>query len=246
MTTDRPLVLAHRGDHTRARENTCAAIEAARAAGADGVELDVRRSADGELFVHHDPAAEGVGVLGHRGADEIRAVLPWLPTLREALETASGMRLVNLELKNLPEEPDFDPREGTVEPVLALVGELGLVDSVVLSSFLLSTLERARDLDGAFATAWLTPPVLGVRRAARAAAAHGCRGIHPHHHALARDPEDAIGRVHELGLAVRAWTVDDEHTLRRLSAAGVDALITDRPASAVAVVRERGGQHQPE
>ena len=51
----------HRGATGRARENTVAAFQAAVAAGADGVELDVRRAADGRLVVHHDelPAEHG-------------------------------------------------------------------------------------------------------------------------------------------------------------------------------------------
>ena len=54
-------VFAHRGDTSSAAENTIGAFLAAVRAGADGVELDVRRSADGALIVHHDAAVPGVG-----------------------------------------------------------------------------------------------------------------------------------------------------------------------------------------
>src|SRR5438132_7158722 len=74
----------HRGAAASVRENTVAAFEAAVAAGADGVELDVRRAADGRLVVHHD---------------ELPPELPpWVPTLDEALD-ACGDLLVNVELK---------------------------------------------------------------------------------------------------------------------------------------------------
>jgi glycerophosphoryl diester phosphodiesterase len=59
----RPLVLAHRGANRLARENTVDAFVRARELGADGVELDVRRTADGVLVVHHDAAVEPVGLL---------------------------------------------------------------------------------------------------------------------------------------------------------------------------------------
>src|SRR5579862_7815521 len=59
----RPLVLAHRGASAVAAENTVAAFAKARELGADGVELDVRRSADGVLVVHHDAALHGGGVI---------------------------------------------------------------------------------------------------------------------------------------------------------------------------------------
>jgi glycerophosphoryl diester phosphodiesterase len=47
-------VIAHRGNHTRAHENTLTAIEHAIAAGVDYVELDVRRTADGNYVLMHD------------------------------------------------------------------------------------------------------------------------------------------------------------------------------------------------
>ena len=55
----RPLVLAHRGASRAAAENTPEAFRLALALGADGVELDVRRAADGALVVHHDPVLNG-------------------------------------------------------------------------------------------------------------------------------------------------------------------------------------------
>ena len=61
--SDGPRILAHRGASARARENTVEAFRLASALGADGVELDVRRTADGALVVHHDPSVDGVGAL---------------------------------------------------------------------------------------------------------------------------------------------------------------------------------------
>ena len=54
-----PEIFAHRGLHVTERENTIGAFEAAVALGVDGVELDVRRTRDGVLVVHHD------GHIGH-------------------------------------------------------------------------------------------------------------------------------------------------------------------------------------
>ena len=53
--TPRPLIYAHRGDRTRAADNTIEAFDLAVEAGADGIELDVRRTIDGVLVVSHDP-----------------------------------------------------------------------------------------------------------------------------------------------------------------------------------------------
>ena len=106
-----PSVLAHRGANRMAPENTLQAFIAAGALGADGVELDVHRTADGALVVHHDAAARGLGVLAERPAAEIRTARPEIPTLEEALEACTGM-LVNIEVKNLPGDADYDPAEG--------------------------------------------------------------------------------------------------------------------------------------
>src|SRR6188768_3753377 len=101
----RPLVLAHRGACRQAPENTLNAFARARALGADGVELDVRRSADGVLLVHHDATAEPLGAFAALPFAEIRAARPSVPTLAEALDACAGL-LVNVEVKCLPWEPD--------------------------------------------------------------------------------------------------------------------------------------------
>ena len=78
----RPLVLGHRGASAGAPENTVAAFTRARELGADGVELDVRRTADGVLVVHHDPDVRGVGLIastpvGGAARGPARSSPPW-------------------------------------------------------------------------------------------------------------------------------------------------------------------------
>ncbi len=80
-------VFAHRGLHTTERENTLAAFRAAVDLGVDGVELDVRRTLDGVLVVHHDPGRSG----RWRSPESARSALPdYVPTLDEALEVPRG------------------------------------------------------------------------------------------------------------------------------------------------------------
>ena len=82
---DRPLVLAHRGARRRAPENTLEAYAVARDLGADGVELDVRRTRDGALVLHHDPGPAEGPVLATLDHAEVRERFPTIPTLAEAL-----------------------------------------------------------------------------------------------------------------------------------------------------------------
>jgi len=89
----------------------------ARRHGADGVELDVRRTADGVLVVHHDGVVPGVG----RISDLAGPDLPWwVPTLADALD-ACGPVVVDIELKNPPTEPGFDPNQRVAVEVMELL-----------------------------------------------------------------------------------------------------------------------------
>ena len=105
----RPLVLGHRGASPAAPENTLDAFALARELGADGVELDVRRTADGVLVVHHDPDGRRLRAArrARRSPTSARRGRA-SPTLDEALDACRGL-LVNAEVKCLPWEPDADP-----------------------------------------------------------------------------------------------------------------------------------------
>jgi glycerophosphoryl diester phosphodiesterase len=212
-----------------APENTVEAFAAAATLGADGVELDVHRTADGALVVHHDAEAQGVGVLAHSTRAEVRAARPEIPTLEEALEACAGM-LVNVEVKNLPGDADYDPAESAAAAVVALLTRRHRRDDVLVSSFNLESADRVRALDESIPTGFLTlvgmDPVDGVE----VAHAHGHGAVHPDVRSLADDVAEAtVTRARELGMAVNVWTVNGEDEMRRLAAAGVDALITDVP-----------------
>jgi glycerophosphoryl diester phosphodiesterase len=220
-----------------APENTVEAFVAAAVLGADGVELDVHRTADGALVVHHDADSRGVGVLAERSLVEIRAARPEIPVLEEALDSCDGM-LVNIEVKNLPGDADYDPAESVATAVVALLAERGRRDDVLVSSFNLASVDRVRVLDESIPTALLTlvglDPVDGVE----VAHARGHRAVHPDVRSLAGRAVDAtVARAHELRLAVNVWTVNGDDEMRRLAAANVDALITDVPDVARRVLR---------
>ncbi|MEX2100080.1 MAG: glycerophosphodiester phosphodiesterase [Acidimicrobiia bacterium] len=225
----RPLVLAHRGANRQAPENTLEAFARAMALGADGVELDVHRSADDGLVVHHDAAAEGIGVLAEHQLAAIRDARPDIPTLDEVLDTCEGS-LVNVEMKNLPGDDDFDPDESAADLVVALVERRDGRDRVLVSSFNLATIDRVHALDARLPTAFLTFRGFEPLAALELAHERGHTALHPFFGSLAGDAaESTVERAHELGLAVNVWTVNEEAELRRLADAGVDALVTDVP-----------------
>jgi glycerophosphoryl diester phosphodiesterase len=228
------MILGHRGASGEAPENTLRAFALAAEQGADGVELDVQPSADGALVIMHDDTVDRTTNGRGRVADLTYAALAALdagagepvPTLEEALTLARGRLFVDIEIK----DPGVEPA------VAALVDRLGMADEVAISSFYPASLAAMR------ATAphlrrWLlsgewSPVVLQV------ALDLGAVGVAPHHrHIDAALVEAARAR----GLAVVAWTVNAPADIERLLALGLDALITDYPARALAARGRAGG-----
>ena len=221
----RPLVLGHRGASAVAPENTVTAFTRAREVGADGVELDVRRSADHVLMVHHDPEIAGLGPLVELTFAEVRAARPAIPTLDEAFDACAGM-LVNAEVKCLPWEVDAD-RDGSVmrATVDALARHVG---DAIVSSFYIGAIDLAREYAPRLTTGWLTHGQ-DVDAAARIAADHGHGWLNPDWSAALAAGESGIAAAHAAGLLVSVWTVDDPDDARTLAAAGVDIVISNVP-----------------
>ncbi len=225
----RPRVLAHRGANRVAPENTIEAFRAARALGADGVELDVHRSADGVLVVHHDAEVPGLGVTAEHSFAEIRVAQPALPTLEEALDACTGM-LVNVELKNLPGDADYDPDEGVAYALIELLAARSQHDDVLVSSFNLQSIDRVRELDQSIDTAFLT--IVGFDPLDALAIVHdrGHNALHPDVRSIAGATATAVVEwAHTHELTINVWTVNDEAEMHRLAAAGVDGIVTDLP-----------------
>jgi glycerophosphoryl diester phosphodiesterase len=231
-------VLAHRGASRLARENTVEAFRRAREVGADGVELDVRRSADGVPLVHHDAsAADGIGLLVARPFAEIRAAAPWLPTLDEALDACAGM-LVNVEIKCSRWEPDADPEHIVARAAVDAVREHGT--RAIFSSFDLEAVDAVHAYAPDAVTAFLVHDV-ELRAAAILAREHHHTWLHPNRAAVLAAPEDAVAIVREEQLQVDVWTVDDPDEMRVLAAAGVDAIVTNVPDVALAALAALDG-----
>jgi glycerophosphoryl diester phosphodiesterase len=227
----RPLVLAHRGACRRAAENTIEAFRLAAALGADGVELDARRTADGVIVVSHDPVIEGFGLLVEHPFATLRAEVPSVPTLEEAFTalTEELDLLVNVEIKCFPTEPDADPERVVVRSVLEMVAGRNLYEKVIVSSFELDAIDLARTLDAGVTTAWLTSG-LDTATTVPIAAARGHAWLHPDRATMSGAA--AVAAVRDAaanGVRLDVWTVDAPHEIAALAGAGVDAIITNVP-----------------
>jgi glycerophosphoryl diester phosphodiesterase len=223
------LIIAHRGASRAERENTLAAFRAAVAMGADGVELDVRRTADDRLVVHHDAfLADGRAIADTRFGD-----LPdHAPSLSEALDACEGV-FVNIEIKNDVSEPDHDPGDWVVHRLGELLVRRGGGIRWLVSSFRFETVVTCRRVLPAVRTAYLVVDVDDDVIARTASAGHVA--IHPWVDAL---DERSVHAAHAAGLAVNTWTCDDPGRIRELIGWGVDGICTNVPD--VALAERRG------
>lgn len=229
--TDRhtTAVIAHRGASRAERENTVAAFARARVVGADGVEFDVRRTADRALVVHHDAhLADGRAIV-----DVERSGLPeYVPTLEQAIDACDGV-LVNIEIKNSRREPDHDPDDEVATGVVSLLARLDAPERWLISSFRYATIDRVRAVLPDVSTAWLVAAFSEERLARVVAGGH--TAIHPGERTLTAE---AVRAAHDAGVAVNAWTCNDPDRLRRLMVWGTDGVCTDVPEIALAIRTE--------
>jgi glycerophosphoryl diester phosphodiesterase len=246
-----PFIVAHRGASLAYPENTLEAFEAAVAAGADIVELDVRMTADGVPVVMHDldvaATTDGHGFVHTLTLPEVKRLdasqgkgpRTSVPTLEEAIEVLSGRAGINIEIKNLPGEASFDsPREAAAEASVSALRRLGFDGPTVVSSFNWLAIERIRALDPDIPTGFLTIAAIDPRAAAVYARSRGHTHVLPQAPALFAAGEGFVAEAHRDGLAVGTWTVDDPVAIEQLFSMGVDAVASNDPTTAVAV-RER-------
>jgi len=227
-------VFAHRGCTEGFTENTLDAFAEARRVGADGVELDVRLTADGALAVHHDAEIPGLGAIAGLGVAELPA---HVPLLADVLAVCEGM-VVNVEIKNAPQDPGWDAGEAVAALTAAAIEEAGWTDRVIVSSFQVTTLRAVQAADGRLALGALWGFGAEPGPALADAAAAGFRAVHPF---VTSVTPELVDRAHAAGLAVNVWTVNAPDDLRAMVGLGVDTVITDRLRDALAVAGGHGG-----
>ena len=247
---ERPLNYAHRGASHDAPGNTLAAFLLAAELGADGIELDVHLSKDGEAVVIHDFSLEattdGQGQVRDHTLAELRELDAgsWfdaacagqrIPTLQEVVDTVGHRLLINIELKtkNLRDE-------GLVAEVVRIVEDSNLSDRVVISSFNPIVLRWVRKANPTIPLGLLyTAEQSLIMRHAWFRHILQPEALHPHYSLV--DSKYA-GWARARGYRLHVWTADDPGIMRELIQNGVDIIITNRPDRLGEILRtERGG-----
>jgi glycerophosphoryl diester phosphodiesterase len=219
-------VLGHRGSRAPGPENTPEAVRAALAAGALGSEIDVRRSADGDLVCVHDPVAgpQARPVLELTTAELAAA---GIPTLAEMVDAAGTGRLV-IEVKNIPGERDYTREALAAQLLVAELDRLAPAADILISSFDPAALDVARDAGRP--TGLLTIPGVSTQEGLTYVKERGYSELHGH---VSTIRDGSAQTVHEAGLVLVAWTVTTLSEIGPLNDLGVDTVICDDPAGAV-------------
>ena len=228
-------IFAHRGASGYAPENTLEAFRLAMEQGADGMELDVHLTKDGEVVVIHDETLDrtsnGHGNVRDYTLEELKKFSfhnhmekyqgVQIPTLKEALNLVKNSCMkVNIELKT-----GIYWYEGIEEKTMEIVKSRKMEDRIIYSSFNHYSIQKILEQDVHAETAYLFSDVpLSMEKYAKET---GVKGLHPavYHLKMA----DFLETYLKSGLKVRVWTVNNKEDMKMFMDAGVDAVITNYP-----------------
>jgi glycerophosphoryl diester phosphodiesterase len=204
----RPLLLGHRGARAirSVPENTIASFDLALAHGCDGVEFDVRLTAAGRALICHNPKVGKITV-----ARATSRQLLQLPCLEEVLEYYGHRAFLDIELKVA----------GLESKVLAALRDRSLSSNLVVTSFLPEVIMELK------ARSAVVPVGIICQRPSQLVSWRVLPVDYVIvHHALVT--KRLVQRIHAASRKVLAWTVNDKNSMLRLTAWGVDGIISDK------------------
>ncbi|MBM7693240.1 glycerophosphoryl diester phosphodiesterase [Peribacillus deserti] len=232
-------IFAHRGSAGTHPENTMMSFHEALRSGAEGIELDVQLSKDGQVVIIHDESVDrttnGKGYVKDLNFDEIKAFnashkftkqygKTSIPTLEEFFLWFKYTALIcNIELKN-----GVYPYPGLEEKVIGLIRKFNLQERIILSSFnhysIVHCFQLAPEIEIApiYSNGLFMPWIY----------ARSIRGkaIHPSIKVIS---DSMIIESMKAGIAVRPYTVNSEAHMKRLIDIKCSAFFTDFPEKAV-------------
>lgn len=242
-----PVIYAHRGASAHAPENTLAAFRLALEHGADGVELDAKLSADGQVVVIHDQAVDRTtgarGTVREMTLAQLKALDAGssfssefagepIPTLEEVFVAVGQKTLINVEITNYSSVTDALP-----DRIADLVIQYKLQERVLFSSFHpLNLLRIRRRLPDAPAAILTQPGSDGRLLRGWFGRLFAREFIHPY---FTDVNAETMAVERRAGRRVNAWTINDPEEMLRLFNLRIDGIITDDPRLARRVLEER-------
>jgi glycerophosphoryl diester phosphodiesterase len=237
ITGSKVLIIAHRGNSSVAPENTLPAFQSALDAKADLIELDYYHAADGVPVVIHDEILDRTTNSEHVFGQPKLVVGSYSSSELKKLDAGTWFdeKFVNVRIPTLVESLDLiqsgsvtlvERKQGDPETVVRLLKEKNLIDKVVVQAFDWKYVARCRELAPNLALATLSGKPAAPEQI-EAAAATGADVIVWDHQKIGRRE---IEQIHKLGKKAWAYTIDDLDKAKQLVAAGLDGVITNKPA----------------
>ena len=236
------ICFAHRGGGAEQPESSARAFAAAQALGYRYIEIDVQATADGRLIVFHDDTLErtttGTGIISTLPYEVVREALidgtELILTLEQVLEDFPDI-CFNIDIKT----------EQALQPTLDLMGKMKCFERICLASFSDNRLAKVRHHLGPDVCTSAGPKSvfalkLGSWGLPMSASPVHCAQVPVSEYGVTIVTRGFISHCNTLGIAVHAWTIDDEDDMRRLIRLGVNGLITDRPSLLKQVAMEEG------
>lgn len=230
------LNIAHRGFAGIYPENTMRAFIGAVKAGCDGIETDVHMTKDGVLVICHDETIDrttnGTGYINSYNYSDLSKFDAGIkcgqefseekiPTLDDLFDFVKDKDLlINIELKN-----NIINYDGMEEKVIEKIYQYNLKDNVILSSFNHYSMLKVKEIDSDIKTGLLyMAGIFNVHEYAKRCKADA---IHPIY--LSVLDENIVKEIHRGGIAINAWTVNEESDMKKLIDLGIDGIITNYP-----------------
>ena len=225
----RTNVIAHRGASEGAPENTVKAFRQAVKQHVDGIEFDVRTTADGHLVVCHnrtiDATSNGFGAVRNMTFEELRQYDfgdgEKIPDICEALEACKGVKEIIIHVK-VKARGDY---KDIVKGIIDTSKDVGVANNIVIGCFDPIAIIQAKKYDTScktalFSSLWHSPQY--VKNI-------GADAFNP---TTKRVNAELVQKFEKYGIKVNVWTVNDERDIENLMRRGVSGIITDIPQKA--------------
>ncbi len=245
-------VTAHRGNSGDFPENTLPALQSGIEVGADWIELDIYRTADGKLVVTHDRTTERVGdqnlTVSDTTYEKLQAVdvaTDFRRRLHKTLDEVPAQSMPLLEdvlkiaVKQDRTRVSIQPKMDCVADAIALVKSLKAERWVGFNDGNLKLMSEVKRLAPEIPVFWDRGADTQIDDDIRIARQQGFETLVLH---VSGVNSEKVQKIKAAGMAVGAWTVNDQATMRKLVDLGVDRIYTDQPRLLLAVHAERSFQ----
>lgn len=252
-----PRVIAHRGASSVAPENTLPAFRLAIEAGAEMIETDAHLTRDGMISLIHDDDLRRTtncnGSISTMRSSALAACdagywfvppgerrhpfrglglkVPSMIDLLDLIESSGCDVVLNIEIKRSIDEFAADRTIRLAQRLVDMISSRNMTNQVLLSSFDRDAIDHVKAIAPTIRTAYIFGPHGDIHTQIAYARARRHDAIHPHHAAIGNgsSARRIVDVVHDAGLEINVWTVNEPQRMQEVASAGVDGIITDDP-----------------